>query len=487
MAVAAHSRRSFLSAATAAALFSAGRSQARLLGAPETSRKAEAAVGDELAALAEWVTSAGGRLGASVIRLVDGRELARHNPGELYNPASNQKLLTAAAVLKTLGGDFRYRTGVYGHLSAGTCHNLVLRGHGDPSLETHDFERLTRVLRELGLQRLGGSLFVDQSHFDDSYVPPAFEQQPDEWAGFRAPVSAVALAQNTVTLNVLAKSAGEVASVWLEPPGAATIRGEVQTTARGQGQSIRFSLAERIGRHEAVVGGQLAEGLGRLRFVRRLGDPRRVPGNVLRALLAERGVTSQVPVELGGEGETRRLAYITSVPLRQLLHRVGKHSDNFYAEMLFKSLGREATGEAGASLAGVTQTLAWLRSVGAPTAGTKVVNGSGLFDANRVSPALLTHVLRAAAHDPSLAVDYLAQLAISGVDGTLRNRLRRFPYRVRAKTGTLNSVVALSGYVLNRDAQPALAFSLIVEGLPGRHAASRTRMDRLVERMVAAT
>src|SRR5690606_3060998 len=99
-------------------------------------------------------------------------------------PASNMKLITAAVTLARLGSEYRFSTGLYGEISAGKVDPLVLRGHGDPSLGTEDLWEIGRALAHLGVTEVG-SILVDQSRFDDQFVPPAFEQQPNEWAGFR--------------------------------------------------------------------------------------------------------------------------------------------------------------------------------------------------------------------------------------------------------------------------------------------------------------
>src|SRR5690606_38066936 len=101
---------------------------------------------------------------------------------------------------------------VYGTVRDDAIERLVLRGHGDPSLEEHGLWRLAHALKSRGVRRVD-SLLVDQSFFDDQFVPPAFDQQPDEWSAFRAPISAIALARNTVTLNVIPRRANTEARV----------------------------------------------------------------------------------------------------------------------------------------------------------------------------------------------------------------------------------------------------------------------------------
>jgi D-alanyl-D-alanine carboxypeptidase/D-alanyl-D-alanine-endopeptidase (penicillin-binding protein 4) len=113
----------------------------------------------------------------------------------------------------------------------------------------------------------------------------------------------------------------------------------------------------------------------------------------------------------------------------------------------------------------------------------RVTNGSGLFDANRSSPRALTSLLRSAWEDPRVSTDFVAQLAIGGVDGTLKNRLRAWSdtRAIRAKSGTLAATVALSGYVLRPAGQNPVAFSVIVSDCRGKSAEARNAIDKFVD------
>jgi len=153
-----------------------------------------------LRALRDWVTSHGGTLGAAILDVSTGKLVLEHESSRALNPASNMKILTAAVVLDRLGPGYRFSTGLYGSERGTTVPKLVLRGHGDPSFGSDDLWRLARALQSRGTKRVG-EILVDQSRFDDQFVPPGFEQQPGEWAAFRAPVSAIALERNAVTMN----------------------------------------------------------------------------------------------------------------------------------------------------------------------------------------------------------------------------------------------------------------------------------------------
>ena len=439
----------------------------------------------ERAAFAEldrWVTEQRGTLAAVVLDLNSSKYWVSVRPKQALNPASNQKLLTAAVALDTLGADFRYRTALYGRLEKSTVRELTITGHGDPSLGSEDLWRLGRALTALGVKRVDGDLVVDQSRFDEAFEPPAYAQQPQEWASFRAPVSAISVDQNTVTLNVVPTQTGSPARVWFEPPGFVEGRSSIETRAQGQGQQLDWRLEPAPQGLQSVLKGHVSQGQPRVRLVRRVADPRALPGRVLGALLGELGVEWSGKVRLGAAAGGERLAYVTSPPLAQLLTELGKNSDNFYAEMVFKTLGEGAKGEPATSELAQKRVLAWLSNAGLVDPQTKIVNGSGLFDANRVSAELLAQLLAKVYLDPELGPDFVAHLAVGGVDGTLRSRFRGVATRgrVRAKTGTLRNADTLSGYVLSSSGRLPLVFAVLVNGIDERHTQVRERVDRAV-------
>lgn len=449
---------------------------------PATPERAELAAA--VSAFERWVSGHGGVLGAVVTDIENGEVWASAGAERALNPASNAKIVTAAAALTELGPDYRFATGLYGVLEGDRVRTLVLRGNGDPSLGHEHLYRLASSLVARGLRKVD-RLLVDHSYFDERFVPPAFDEQPNEWAGFRAPVSAVAIDRNTVTLVVVPGRAKQVAQAWFEPAGVVPrdrIEGAVETRAPGSGQAITLALAPGEPALSAKLGGHVAEGLPLMRFTRRLDDPRLVPGLALRQILLELDVQVPATVALGGADEKAVLALHTSEPLAALLLDVGKYSDNFAAEMVLKVLGGERRALPASSEGGAAVTRAWLERIGAWSPDARFTNGSGLFDATRISARALVAVLAHAARDPRVSAEFVSQLAIAGVDGTLQSRLRQWaPSRaIRAKTGTLAKVNALSGYVLGEAGAPRLAFSLMVNDLAGQGYEIRRRMDDVV-------
>lgn len=438
-------------------------------------------VAPKLEALSAWAKSRKAELSFALRDLGNGHELLGEGAGHALNPASNEKLVTAAVALSELGPDFRYHVGVLGKIESGVAPRLVIRGNGDPTFSYEELRGFAERLVGLGLKQVAGDVLVDQSAFDDRYTPPAFEQQPGEWAAFRAPVSAVSLDRNSTTLHVFPTQPGHLARVEFEPPGYVSVQGDVRTEKGKKRDHVGLTMKPQGLMLGAQVSGGLPEGDTVVHITRRIDNPEIYAGVVLKRVLQNLGVDVRGDVKRGGEDEASELVGRDSAKLSQLVPQLGKASDNFYAETLFKTLGAVKRGKPGTAENAAQVELDWLKARQLSDDSTKITNGSGLYDANRVSARTLTRLLEAAYLDPVISQPYQDQLAVGGLDGTLRTRFYALRTRrsVHAKTGTLNKVTALSGYVFGPDHETGIAFSILVTGTSD-HAGARQRMDDLV-------
>jgi serine-type D-Ala-D-Ala carboxypeptidase/endopeptidase (penicillin-binding protein 4) len=419
----------------------------------------------------------------AVLDVDSGRMLAAEGEHTALNPASNAKLYTAATALAMLHGDHRFETTLSGTLKGSTVVGaLVLRGFGDPSLGTSDLWSLVEELKAEGVTKVTGDILVDQRFFDEQTTPPAFEQQPNEWAAFRAPVSAVAVNENTLTLTVRPTSVGSPALSSFDPPGFVDVEGEVKTAESGA-DTVGLALSPSGRRMAAKLSGAVSADARLVRYARRVEDPTLLAGYAIRALLDDAQIKVQGEVKPGSLKKASILARHQSAPLAELLFALGKQSDNFYAEMVFKSLGGESKAHPAKSADGAALVVQWLDKVGANDAGVVIKNGSGLFDSNRVTAASVVALLRAAYRDPAMMPEFVAQLSIGGVDGTLKNRFHSEKTRraIRAKTGTLDDACALSGYVLGPPGRGPVAFSILINHIQGKVGAGRAAADTLAE------
>lgn len=425
----------------------------------------------------------GDGVGISIVDMANGQKILDVSADTPRNPASNMKVFTAAISLLELGADYRFRTGLYGRTEGdAVVGGLYLRGFADPLLDSGDLAALAGDLVQRGIRKVD-ELLVDGSFFDDQVLPPAFEQQPDEVAPFRAPVGAVSVNRNAYTLRVLpGASAESPGRVRLEGAAYFVVDNALQTVDSGRLNVIAIQR-ESGDTMDLKLRGTVPRGIAGASYRRRVEHPLLFAGHVMVEAL--RTARIQVPLRVSlapTPTSAGLLAQHVSPPLSQVLQELGKYSDNFVAEMVLKTLGAEKKGSPGTSAHGVEVVMERLHTLGVDTTGLKIVNGSGLFDGNEVAPTHLTQLLLRMKSQPQVYPEFLSQLAVGGRDGTLSRRLTDLPTSVvvRAKTGTLNDVIALSGYVLGKTPGEGYAFSFLANGVRGRHHAARSLADDLV-------
>jgi len=175
------------------------------------------------------------------------------------------------------------------------------------------------------------------------------------------------------------------------------------------------------------------------------------------------------------------VAKTLSPPLRDIVRFMDLHSDNFTAEELLKLLGVAVEGR-GTSAGGARAVIAALKAGGISTAGVKIFDGSGLSEYDRLTVGALVGILQAFASDSALENELMHALPVSGVSGTLRDRLRtpKLLGKVIAKTGTTSIASSLSGYVNSR-----IAFAIIQNGHPLSYWYAREAQDRFAKVLAA--
>ncbi len=357
----------------------------------------------------------------------------------------------------------------------------MVRPSGDPSLGYPRLAALAEALRLRGVDRVE-RIVIEDGYFDDQLLPPAFDQQPREAASFRAAISALAVNRNSYVVHLgPGREVDAPGRVRVLADSYVQVDNRTVTTAAGPPTPRIDHELTQDGTFVVRVDGAIPMQVRTLYYRRRVPDPKTYAASLLVRALKKGGVQGALQVGYGPAPEEQPLiADMPSPPLSKLLYSVGKWSDNFTAEMLLKIMGAESA-RPGTSAGGVAVVRDELAKMGVDTQGLVMVNGSGLFDGNQVAPRHLTDTLVAAYRDPAICAEYLAHLAVSGSDGTLKTRLEDLPRTrmVRAKTGTLRDVIALSGYVLG-DPERSLAFSFLANGIAGRQRDAKNLADDIV-------
>jgi D-alanyl-D-alanine carboxypeptidase/D-alanyl-D-alanine-endopeptidase (penicillin-binding protein 4) len=457
---------------------------------------------DQLEATFDSYTWGDAQWGALVYSLDAGDTLFAISPDAALAPASNVKLLTTAAALHMLGPDYRFRTWLLSDapVNAGVLQgNLTLYGTGDPGISDRFYGRKDEVFQRLiddlelaGIHTIQGDIVADASFFPGPLRDAGWEQR-DLNEHFTAGISALSYNENVVSFRIRPGAVGDPPRVETVPPHSAL---EVENTAETVTGRARPRLA--ILRDDPLepvrITGRMASNSRDVWRQMTVAVPAEFAGASFRASLEERGIevrgvtrTVELPRHsvagrlsapaLGRPGG-KILARHVSRPLSDYLEVINKESNNLFAELVFRTVGRAAGGVATpeASALAVRTTLG---RIGVDTVGMMQLDGSGLAGGNRVSAGVFVQIIKGMSQGP-LWAEYWASLPRAGTRRELGRMYRTAAAdNLRAKTGTIDGVSALSGMVRSGDGE-RLAFSLLVNGSP-----SQTRAKR-VENQIGA-
>jgi len=430
-----------------------------------------------------------------VLADTSGRVLYARNADRLFIPASNTKLVVSAAASVLLEPDFRIETSVYGSgpVENGTLHgDLVVYGRGDPTFSERCYgadtlalgacerawDRLLAIadsVRARGIRHIAGAIVGDGSYFQGPLVYPGWETYDVNW-WYGSPVGALGLYDNSVSITWgPGPERGAPAKLILAPDiGLVRLENRTETTDSGSTSTIDFY------RHPGTLdlwaeGTVALDRRGRVEDFA-LPDPNLYFAAALRAALLSRGVSIAGPTRSTTDSTlyvTARsappLVRFSSRATEDLVFPILNTSQNWFAEMLLKVLGRRF-GDGGSWDGGLAVEESFLTdSVGIPAGAFSLDDGSGLSSGNLVSPTAFTQLLRYMWTHPRRAA-FLRALPRSGERGSLRTRFVGTPLegRVVAKTGSIQHVNSLSGYIERPRGGP-LVFSVIANNhtVPG--------------------
>lgn len=399
-----------------------------------------------LAPLVE-LESRGARVSATFFR--NGGEVVHLHGDRLLNPASVAKVFTAAVALSELGADHTLPTQVRVVGKAPDAVEIAISTRGDPLLRARDLDSLARCVAEAGFKS-AQRLTIVLDPFNGAHVPPAFDRKSTD-AAYRAGVAGFQVDRNAIVVSIAPGATGQPPRVTVTPESdAVRIVNTAVTAAPGKGRGPEPSVVvvpAQDGTLEVRVSGR-SPAKRSIAVSKRVEDPAAHAGGAFRAALRRAGVRVKGgakvgPMPSGGRSVCSR----TSASVKDMLLPVLHDSINPIAETLLRLVGAHQSERAVGFTEGARVLGDWLRNrVGIPAAAFKFSNGSGLYDANRVSSRAIVRLLTHARDDARVrALTTLMPLA--GVDGTVKRRFKgtSLAGNLRAKTGTLDNAVALAG------------------------------------------
>ena len=348
--------------------------------------------------------------GIEIYSSLEKRIIYEKNAEKLFTPASTTKLFLALSALHILGSNYKFETTFLtdGQISNNCLKgNLFIKGSGDPTLKTEDFNNLIKILLDNNIEQITGDICIDTTIFDNNFYAPGTTTD-DIGANWNNTVGGLIIDHKAASINSLPN---------------------IELFDHNRIKDIFFNISD---------------------FLKNLLEKNniRLEGKV---------VYLQAP-----ENNWYVLGTHKSEKLSFLLKHMLKVSDNLYADCIFKKLGNKIFNEPGSWQNGKRALDNFLKeNLFLESNQIKIVDGSGLSRYNLISPDQAIKLL-IWAHGQCYFAKFLKSLPISAIDGTLEKRMSEIPGKVKAKTATMGGVSALSGYIESDD--DTLIFSILNNG-----------------------
>jgi len=463
----------------------------------------EDAIGDRVFDGALW--------GVVVADVSTGQTLYARNASLNVTPASNMKLFTSAAALETLGPEFRYTTTLYrgGPVVDGVLQGpLIVRGSGDPSFGGRDqpdptaiFRQWADSLRAAGIREIQGAIVGDDNVFDDASLGRGWSVDDTPYA-YAAEIGGLVFNRNKIDLTVRGQRPGMPGLVTWAPMKTSYVTVVNRSRTSAPGTRTDEEYRRDLGTNTIYVNTTVPPG-GIEREELTVTNPTLYFGHVFREVLLDEGITvrgaaldvDDIPLPPQyDDGSLTPTATYTSPPLRDLVATINEESDNLYAEQILRTLAVRVAPDTldapkGSAERGAFVVKSVMANASIDTSRVQVADGSGLSRHNLVSPQDISRLLTYMWSHPNRAVrrSFLEGLPLGGRDGTIQYRFRGnapAARNVRAKTGTLSNVSALSGYV-STPSGTTLAFTLLCTHHTTRSSYVRRAQDEIVNALAS--
>lgn len=401
--------------------------------------------------------------------------LLARNTGIAFNPASAIKTLTTLAALEELGPAFTWRTELYalGPVSNGVLQgDLLMKGGGDPFLVEEQLRNMLKALQRNGIQHITGNLVLDGSYFD-----PTVEEAEsiDNQNGRTYNTNPNALISNfqAVTFYFYPHPDGRNVVIRADPqlPNLRITNRlrQVDRPCGGYQRGVSFNI-NREDISEIIFEGQFPARCSQYQMTREVLDPAAYTFGLFMQLWTELGGTLDGELIMNTLPEALDPVLVwNSSPLSDVIKSINKFSNNLMTRHLLLTLGAETLGPPATVEKGIQAVKFYLEDNNLDASLLNMSNGAGLSRETRITTALLNAMLRQAWNSPYMP-EYVASLPINGMDGTMRGRLsgRDQSGRMHIKTGTLDQVSAIAGYVYSRSNRVFVVTGIINHELADR-------------------
>jgi D-alanyl-D-alanine carboxypeptidase/D-alanyl-D-alanine-endopeptidase (penicillin-binding protein 4) len=396
------------------------------------------------------------------VRSDQGNILESLNSEKVIIPASNQKLITTAAILDHFGAEFRYETNIYGEgdLFSDTWDgNLVIKGSGDPSISGdlyeddryHVFNIFLEQLQDHGISRIEGNLIADVSLFDEQMYPKGWDWY-DMSFYYGVQISPLSFNNNAVDLEVFADGEiGDTPRITWFPDSTDYVELINEQVITNQNIDYDEYYRRDLGKNRIVLGSTLPQAYYEDESLS-INDPPMFFLDSFKKFLMKNGIEVDGFLVFSSEMQQTEsmqvLATHRSKPMSELIKWANKESDNFYTEMMTKTLSADLDEQPGSFEHGIEQVRSFLHGMGIDTTYVQMNDGSGMAGGNFNKTSYISDVL-VKMKDHSDFEAYFKSMSVAGIDGTLQHRMKGTPLynNFKGKSGFVTGVRTLSGYL----------------------------------------
>jgi D-alanyl-D-alanine carboxypeptidase/D-alanyl-D-alanine-endopeptidase (penicillin-binding protein 4) len=411
--------------------------------------------------------------------------ILKKNEKLLLHPASNQKIITTAAALLFLGMDYSFETSIYhtGEIIDSVCDgDIYIVGGCDPDFSLNDLVSLTSSLREFGIKKIKGNLYGDISFLDSLYWGKGWMWDDEPYSDFPH-LTPLTVNDASVKFIVSPANIGEPVKIFLEPESEFySFKNLAVTTLT---DSSTFEI-----KRDWINANNIFTAVGELSFeektdtlFRNVSRPEMFFLTLLKENLSKHGI------EFSGKLDTLTLPlearHITTLDRKfsEVINNLNKKSDNLSAEMTLRALAYIYSGKPASADSGIILIDSLISMIGLDPSNYRVVDGSGVSHYNLVTTELISKLMQYLYIEENEAFKFLYEsFPIAGVDGTLEKRMNSGnAYKnVRAKTGTLSGVSALSGYLTSKNGN-VISFSIFIQNYVEKDKTARAFIDIICE------
>lgn len=376
-------------------------------------------------------------VGVYVKSLSSDKVIYEKNADKVFIPASNQKLITTTAALLILGPDFRFETKFF---TDERFENIYIVGNFNPEIDQSYYERFAEFLKAKGIKKIDGNIFVY------SVFSPSIQGWPEKDSNycFTANPSDIPISENCLKIKVIVNKGIHIQTI---PDAYLDVISYIKISKHSSS-----SITANISGNKLILSGTLKD-----RSSYELSIPIKEPPQfnllTLANILRKNGISFNKLFITKSLPSNLRLIYtIKSSPLREIIKKANKDSNNFIAEQIYAYIGKE-------------NIMRTFRNIKVDTRNISLYDGSGLSRYNVVSPRVLGEILESIYKTPYFD-DFFNSLAVAGKDGTLKHRLSDpdMAGKIYAKTGYIKGVKNLSGYIVSNNGEVYI-FSILINNL----------------------